>query len=213
MLLNTVNINDDYDQSVSIHENNINWDISEEFQYKEKLLSLDGTRKTSILELNKDSKLSEVSHIEDVEILVLEGTYSNEFGNFEKGTYLNLPCEDQLKVFCKKSCKIFKRANYLLSKERVIIDTNKEPWLEGHGNLTVIPLYDNTALVKWPKDEIFINHKHWGGEEVFVLEGNFMDEYGEFEKGTWIRNHHLSSHHPFVKKETIIFVKTGHLPE
>jgi anti-sigma factor ChrR (cupin superfamily) len=66
-------------------------------------------------------------------------------------------------------------------------------------------------LVKWPKDEVFIPHSHWGGEEVYVLSGTFMDEHGEYKKDTWIRNHHRSAHHPFVKEETIIFVKTGHL--
>jgi len=38
-----------------------------------------------------------------------------------------------------------------------------------------------------------------------------MDEHGEYKKGTWIRNHHRSAHHPFVTEETIIFVKIGHL--
>jgi hypothetical protein len=29
--------------------------------------------------------------------------------------------------------------------------------------------------------------------------------------GTWIRSPHLSQHHPFVDRETVIWVKTGHL--
>lgn len=74
-----------------------------------------------------------------------------------------------------------------------------------------MPLDVQTALVKWPKDERFIPHKHWGGEEIFVLEGVFMDEYGNYPKGSWMRSPHLSEHFPFVKEETIIFVKTGHL--
>jgi anti-sigma factor ChrR (cupin superfamily) len=55
------------------------------------------------------------------------------------------------------------------------------------------------------------HHTHWGGEEIFVLKGIFMDEYGEYKIGTWLRNPHLSKHFPYVKEETIIFVKTGHL--
>lgn len=38
-----------------------------------------------------------------------------------------------------------------------------------------------------------------------------MDEYSNYQKGTWIRSPHLSEHFPFVKEEIIIFVKTGHL--
>ena len=50
------------------------------------------------------------------------------------------------------------------------------------------------------------------GEEIFVLSGEFCDEHGRYPAGTWIRSPHLSQHHPFVDKETIIWVKTGHLP-
>ena len=74
-----------------------------------------------------------------------------------------------------------------------------------------MPLSDQTALVKWPKNERFLAHKHWGGEEIFVLSGTFMDEHGAYTKNTWLRSPHLSEHFPFVKEETIIFVKTGHM--
>ena len=74
-----------------------------------------------------------------------------------------------------------------------------------------MPLDIQTTLVKWPKDERFIPHKHWGGEEVLVLEGVFMDEYGNYPKDTWIRSPHLSEHFLFVKEETIIFVKKKYI--
>jgi anti-sigma factor ChrR (cupin superfamily) len=74
-----------------------------------------------------------------------------------------------------------------------------------------MPLYEQTALVKWPKNEKFISHKHWGGEEILVLKGIFIDEHGEYPQGYWIRSPHLSEHFPYVEEETIILVKTGHL--
>ncbi len=77
--------------------------------------------------------------------------------------------------------------------------------------MEVISLFNQTALVKWPKNERFIPHKHWGGEEVFVLKGTFMDEHGKYPTGHWLRSPHLSEHYPFVEDETIIWVKTGHL--
>ena len=70
---------------------------------------------------------------------------------------------------------------------------------------------ENVALVKWPAGEKFVPHSHFGGEEIMVLEGEFKDEHGSYPKGTWIRSPHLSRHHPWVEKETIILVKTGHL--
>ncbi|PHQ24157.1 hypothetical protein CLH62_18710, partial [Marinobacter guineae] len=59
---------------------------------------------------------------------------------------------------------------------------------------------------------VFQPHRHFGGEEIFVLSGEFCDEHGRYPEGTWIRSPHLSQHHPFVDQETVIWVKTGHLP-
>ena len=49
------------------------------------------------------------------------------------------------------------------------------------------------------------------GEEVYVLSGAMMDEYGCYPAGTWIRSPHNSEHCPYVEDETIIWIKTGHL--
>ena len=54
-------------------------------------------------------------------------------------------------------------------------------------------------------------HTHFGGEEIFVISGEFIDEHGRYPQGTWIRSPHLSEHAPFVEQETVILVKVGHL--
>jgi anti-sigma factor ChrR (cupin superfamily) len=46
-----------------------------------------------------------------------------------------------------------------------------------------------------------------------VIRGTFRDEYGDYPAGSWIRSPHLSEHHPRVNEETLILVKTGHLPQ
>lgn len=78
-----------------------------------------------------------------------------------------------------------------------------------------MPLHEHggrsTALVKWPAGERFLPHRHWGGEEILVLSGTFMDEHGVYPTGTWLRNPHSSQHNPFVEDATTILVKVGHL--
>ncbi len=147
------------------------------------------------------------------EIFVLEGIYSDENGDYPAGTYIRNPPGTSHASFSKKGCKIFVKLNQMNLKDRkqVVIDTNKTSWHPGHGNLEVMSLTENAALVKWPGGEQFLNHSHYGGEEIFVLKGEFIDEHGRYPKGTWIRSPHLSTHFPFVEEETIIFVKTGHL--
>ncbi|MFY8014026.1 MAG: cupin domain-containing protein, partial [Limnohabitans sp.] len=54
-------------------------------------------------------------------------------------------------------------------------------------------------------------HRHFGGEEIYVVDGVFEDEHGRYPKGSWIRSPHMSLHKPFSQEGCTIFVKTGHL--
>lgn len=204
-------MNDNYETRVLINTNDLEWENTQNKGIYKKLLSKKEDEETSILKIEENSKLNNDSKINSVEIFVLEGIYKNEFGEFKSGTYLNLPNENEAFVSSNTGCVIFRKENCDKGVENIIIDTNSTPWLSGQGNLEVMPLYTQTALVKWPQNERFIPHKHWGGEEIFVLKGRFMDEHGIYPKGSWIRSPHLSTHFPFVEEETIIFVKTGHL--
>ena len=204
-------MNDNYETRVLINTNDLEWENTQNKGIYKKLLSKKEFEETSILKIEESSKLNNNSKINSVEIFVLEGVYKNEFGEFKSGTYLNLPNENEAFVSSNTGCVIFRKENCDKGVENIIIDTNSTPWLKGQGNLEVMPLFTQTALVKWPQNERFIPHKHWGGEEIFVLKGRFMDEYGIYPKGSWIRSPHLSTHFPFVEEETIIFVKTGHL--
>ena len=101
--------------------------------------------------------------------------------------------------------------------ERVVIHTREVPWYPGMvDGLTVLPLSEfgsaHTAMVRWAPGTQFNPHRHYGGEEIFVMEGVFSDEHGNYPEGSWIRSPHLSQHTPFSKEGCVILVKTGHLP-
>jgi anti-sigma factor ChrR (cupin superfamily) len=69
----------------------------------------------------------------------------------------------------------------------------------------------NTALVRWAPGTYFNPHRHFGGEEIFVVGGVFEDEHGRYPKGYWLRSPHMSVHKPFSVEGCTILVKTGHL--
>ncbi|WP_028863024.1 cupin domain-containing protein [Psychromonas aquimarina] len=172
---------------------------------------------TSIVQYQPGSYFSGHSHPLGEEIFVLEGIFSDEHGDYEKGTYLRNPPDSFHQPFSKQGCTILVKLNQFdpEDKQQVTINTNTASWQPGIGGLQVMPLHDferqYTALVKWPAGEVFQPHSHFGGEEIFVLSGTFKDEHGSYPKHTWIRSPHLSEHHPFVEQETIILVKVGHL--
>ncbi|WP_198305705.1 cupin domain-containing protein [Arcobacter vandammei] len=156
-------MNANNDIKVFIDTNNLIWQKYNAGSLK-KILSSDEEKETAIIKIEENFTLNPDSKINSVEIFVLDGVYTNEFGEFEAGTYLKFPKEDESFVKAKKSCTIFRKINYLYNDEKIIIDTNLASWMQGYGNLEVMPLYESTALVKWPKGGVFVPHKHWGGE-------------------------------------------------
>jgi anti-sigma factor ChrR (cupin superfamily) len=172
---------------------------------------------TSLVKFEAGTSFSEHDHPLGEEILVLSGIFSDHSGDYQAGSYLRNPEGYKHAPFSKEGCVLFVKLHQFAQgdDEHIVIDTKKTDWSPGIGGLSVMPLYsyqgESTALVKWPKEERFQAHQHFGGEEVFVISGEFIDEHGRYPQGTWIRSPHLSQHCPYVEQETIILVKVGHL--
>lgn len=173
---------------------------------------------TSLVRFVPGSSFPPHAHPQGEEIFVLDGVFSDENGDYSAGTYLRNPPNSTHTPFTRSGCTLFVKLDQFHSDDTlaVVIRPEDRQWHPGHGNLRVAPLHDfetqHTALVHWPANEKFKPHQHWGGEEILVIEGEFCDEHGCYNARSWIRSPHLSQHTPFVEKETLILVKTGHLP-
>lgn len=65
-----------------------------------------------------------------------------------------------------------------------------------------------TSLVRYAPNSTFSRHVHGGGEEFFVLEGEFGDEHRAYPAGTYVRNPIGTAHSPRVGEQgCVIFVK------
>ncbi|MFT7560113.1 MAG: anti-sigma factor ChrR (cupin superfamily) [Flavobacteriales bacterium] len=173
---------------------------------------------TSIVRYDPDCAFPAHKHPGGEEIFVLAGIFSDENGDYPAGSYLRNPPGTQHAPFSLQGCTLLVKLHQFAQGDntQLCIDTNTNAWQQGIGGLQVMPLHsfgsEHAALVKWPANERFQAHRHFGGEEVLVLSGEFCDEHGRYPTGTWIRSPHLSQHHPFTDEETVIFVKTGHIP-
>ena len=173
---------------------------------------------TSIVRFEPGCSFAEHGHPLGEEILVLEGVFSDQYGDYPAGTYIRNPPGTKHVPFSKEGCVLFVKLDQFDPNdgEEVTIDTHKADWLPGQGKLQVMPLHqfenESVALVRWPSNTKFQPHMHFGGEEIYVISGTFIDEYGSYPQGSWIRSPHKSEHFPFVEEETVIWVKTGHLP-
>lgn len=53
----------------------------------------------------------------------------------------------------------------------------------------------------------FPEHAHIGGEEIFVLDGTFQDEHGDYPAGSYFRNPPGTAHSPAAAHGCVIFVR------
>ncbi len=107
--------------------------------------------------------------------------------------------------------------NMDLSK-KVRINTTKEIFISSAGGVNRIPLERaeaesgrTTSIVEYVAGATSQRHAHPLGEEIFVLEGIFSDENGDYPAGTYIRNPPGTSHTPFSKNGCKIFVKINQM--
>jgi anti-sigma factor ChrR (cupin superfamily) len=214
-------LNMDFERKVVIDTRLQDWEPSPMAGVWRKPLAREATERghtTSIVRFDPGSYFARHRHPRGEEILVLEGTFSDEHGDFGPGTYFRNPPGSAHTPFSRQGCVLLVKLDQFAPDDSraVRIDTRNATWLPGHGGLEVMPLHEfrgeHVALVKWPAGERFQPHRHYGGEEIFVLSGEFRDEFGSYPAGSWLRSPHLSQHHPFVDEETLIWVKVGHLP-
>ena len=214
-------LNMDFSERVVVDTNNMNWQPSPAAGVERKPLAREEAERghaTSVVRYLPDSSFKRHEHPLGEEILVLDGVFSDETGDYGKGTYFRNPPGTGHAPHSKDGCTLFVKLHQFQPDdlEQYEIDTNSTEWKPGIGGLQVMPLHEfgteHVALVKWPAGEQFQQHRHQGGEEIFVLTGALKDEHGVYPAGTWIRSPHMSEHNPYVEEETIIWVKTGHLP-
>ena len=215
-------INADFTQKAVQHTADMSFVASPNPQVKRKPLDRVGdeiARATSVVRYEPGAVFKPHVHGGGEEILVLDGVFSDEHGHYPAGTYLRNPPNSSHAPFSEEGCTLFVKLWQFSAgdDECVHINTRTNIWHPGLvPGLSVMPLHAfdgiSTALVKWAPHTVFNAHVHPGGEEIFVLEGVFHDEHGQYPQGSWLRSPRYSKHAPYTQSEgALIYVKTGHL--
>lgn len=211
----------DLSQRVVVHQAHLPWVDSPMPGVQRRMLERDGeevARATSIVRYAANSYFPAHTHGGGEEFFVLEGVFTDEYGDYPAGTYVRNPAGSTHTPYSREGCTILVKLwqMHLDDQQRVVINTNKAAWTPGWvEGLQVMLLHsygtETVALVKWSFGSQFPNHSHLGGEEIFVLDGVLEDEFGCYPKGSWLRNPRGSTHTPFSQEGCLIYVKVGHL--
>ena len=177
-------------------------------------------RATTVVRYAPNSEFLAHSHGGGEEFFVLDGVFADEQGEYPAGSYVRNPIgTSHTPTIGAEGATILVKLNQFDARdtEQKHINTHAAQWHQGLvEGLTVMALHafegEHVALVKWAPNTLFQTHRHWGGEEIFVLSGVFHDEHGQYPAGSWLRSPHLSQHTPFTRDEgALIYVKVGHL--
>ncbi len=132
---------------------------------------------TSIVCYERESRFPLHDHPDREEILVLQGVFSDEHGDWPVGTYLLNP---ELRQFPGPD------------RQHVAIDTHGMPWALESGR-ELKRLYsqegyaDRAYLERWRAETTPGEWVYPLGAELLVLEGSFEDERGRYGPQTWLR--------------------------
>jgi anti-sigma factor ChrR (cupin superfamily) len=217
-----MNIHNNFGERIVLHTDAMAWQASPAAGVSRKYLDRIGdeiARASSIVRYEPHTSFAQHAHDGGEEILVLDGCFSDERGDYSAGMYLRNPPGSQHAPFSKDGCTLFVKLRQFerTDGQELRINTKTSDWYPGLvPGLSVMPLHEHdgisTALVRWAPNTVFNPHVHPGGEEIYVLDGVFHDEFGAYPKGSWIRSPRYSKHAPFTKDEgALIYVKVGHL--
>ena len=178
-------------------------------------------RATSLVRYAPNSTFSPHVHSGGEEFLVLDGEFGDEHQTYPAGTYVRNPIgTSHSPRVGEEGCVILVKLHQFDKHDTapVVIDTrNTDLPSESVAGLTATLLHqfqeERVMLIRWEPNTPFKEHTHHGGEEVFVIEGSFSDENGDYPAGTWVRYPDRSSHNAFTRDEgALLYLKAGHLP-
>ncbi|HEX7080393.1 MAG TPA: cupin domain-containing protein [Gammaproteobacteria bacterium] len=175
---------------------------------------------TSIVRYEPGATFPAHDHPEGEEILVLEGVFSDEHGDWPAGTFLLNPEGFRHAPFSREGCVLFVKLRQFPGRDRehVAIDTGELEWQPGASpDVDVKLLYaqqgfsDSVHLERWQHGAALGPTTYPQGAEIFVLDGDFVDETGEHGRYAWLRLPAGATHTPFTATGCTLYVKRGGL--
>ena len=177
-------------------------------------------RATSLVRYAPNSTFSPHVHGGGEEFFVLEGEFADEHRAYPVGTYVRNPIgTSHSPRVGGEGCVIFVKLHQFDQADdaSVVIDTRDAEYpLQMAPGFEAMPLHqfrdEQVVLIRWAPNTPYKEHTHHGGEEVFVIEGLFCAEYGDYPAGTWVRYPDQSSHNACTRDErALLYLKAGNL--
>ncbi len=151
------------------------------------------------------------------EILVLQGNFMDETGIHPPGTYMLNPEGFIHRPYSDEGCLTFVKLRQHGGKNRQQVRTNifQTSWQPGIiPQIQVQLLYQQTGhpekvwIERWQPGTQVSNVVETEVKEIFLIEGTWSDEFGDYPTGSWLRYSPNSPYNPASDTGCLIYVKT-----
>ncbi len=217
-------LNTDFSMPAFAHTEDMEWEASPSSGVWRKRLELVGGtetgRVTSVVRYDPGSSFDAHDHPGGEEILVLDGIFSDEHGDYPKGTFMLNPEGFRHAPFSREGCVLFVKLRQFGGNNRrhVNVPTQNMDWAAGPTpGVSMKELYnqadypEHIFLAHLQPDTIIPRHDHPAGEEAFIIDGELEDEFGRYKKGSWYRLPPGSSHGVVTKAGATLYLKSNGL--
>ena len=221
----SLRVNSDFSQRVVIRPEDYQWVASPMPGVERMMLDRIGdevARATSLVRYAPNSRFSAHVHGGGEEILVLQGTFADEHGDYPTGTYMRNPIgtAHAPSIGAEETIILVKLHQFVAEdQQQKAIDTLNETWQTGpREGIQTMPLHsfgdEQCQIDQWQSGTELTWTTPVGGAEIFVIEGTIYAENEVYPAGTWLRIPQLSQEQLSTRSESAkLFVKTGHLPQ
>ena len=176
---------------------------------------------TSIVRYEANSSFPAHDHPDGEEILVLDGVFSDEHGDWPAGTYLLNPEGFRHAPFSEEGCVLLVKLRQFPGREREhhVIDTGALEWQStdspgvAHKRLYAQDGFtDRMRLERWDAGSAQGEVTYADGVEFYVVEGEFTDDDGTYGQGSWLRLPPGAMQQPRTDHGCVLYVKLGGHP-
>ena len=198
--MTAASLNGDLTRRIAIDSETLQWSASPGGEVLRKRLHRVGPPEsgqvTSLVRYNPGSRFPAHPHPQGEEILVLEGVFSDEHGDWPAGSYLLNPEGFTHAPFSEHGCLLFVKLRQFPGHERkhVVIDTSESAWrsnvrpgVSWKKLYAQEPFTDHMRLERWSEPDTVGQLNFPQGAELFVLSGAFSDSEGIYSQYSWLR--------------------------
>jgi len=214
-------INADFTEKAVVVPKESDWLCSPESGVDRLMLDRIGgevARATSIVRYAAGSSFTRHEHGAGEEFLVLDGVFSDEHADYPVGTYVRNPPGSGHSPYSRNGCRLLVKLRQFDPQDlsHVVVDTADESvWPKRPGS-NVLELHqfgsERVMMIRLDEGEPFPFRPKAGGLEILVISGSIDDQSTELTAESWIRIPADQENSLVASLDSLLWVKTGHLP-